>query len=358
GVDDDRNGFVDDIRGWDFTGGEDNDPYDCLGHGTLVSSVAGAASDNGIGVSGVSWGAKILPLKVFPDSGFPSCNDATSSNIIEAINYAVLVATSTAHRNYTGRLVINMSLGGSVYSAAEQSAVDWALANNIPVVAAKGNSKNSDPVYPSDYAGVIGVGATDNTDSLAEFSNFGSGTDLVAPGVAIYGAKLGGGYGVQDGTSFSSPQAAAAVALVFSAKPSATISEVDDILFAGVDDLGAAGKDDVYGYGRLNLFKLMRMARFGNVSDYDGAKESIAIPNPFKVSALSRVTFSVPDTIVGQEPRVEIYDVSGMFIRELEGFSWDGTNQYGAKVATGIYLFEVSTSKGKARGRVIVDASD
>ncbi|MBI4669115.1 MAG: S8 family serine peptidase [Elusimicrobia bacterium] len=225
GGDQDANGKTDDCAGWDFAD-EDGDARDCLGHGTLVASVAAASTDNGTGVAGVNWKAKILPLKIFPDSG---CNTADSADIVAAIDYAVWL--STAYVSSIGRMVINMSLGcpgagecGSVCSDndAEKDAISRALAHGVLVVAAKGNCGDSLRVVPSDYSGVIGVGAVNRTDSLASFSNYGSGADLVAPGSEIFGAAKGGGYSANSGTSFSAPQAAAAAGLILSVLPAAT----------------------------------------------------------------------------------------------------------------------------------------
>ncbi|MBI4062814.1 MAG: S8 family peptidase [Elusimicrobia bacterium] len=359
GGDQDGNGRVDDFWGWDFAN-NDNNPSDCLGHGTLVASVAGASADNGIGIAGTNWGAKILPLKVFSDG---VCGTALTGDIIEAIDYAVDV--STRHASYTGRVVINMSLGceeGPLCpeNAAEKDTVGRALANNVLVVAAKGNFGNSSRVFPSDYPGVIGVGATDRNDNLASFSSFGSGVDLVAPGFDILGANKNGGFGnaSDDGTSFSAPQVAGAAGLVLAMLPSATTAQVQSYLFGGADDLGGSGRDDLFGYGRLNLLKTMRLARYGTLASFEGTGAAIAVPNPYKASSASRVTFTIPDNQVGANPRVQIYDLSGSLIRDIEGSSWDGKNDSGYAVATGVYIFEVKTDKGKARGRVIVDAGN
>ena len=358
GTDQDGSGFDGDKNGRNFAS-DNNDVSDVAGHGTLVAGVAAARGNNATGVSGVVWRAKILPIQIFKLTGCgaappPCADDAT---LVTAINYAVRVTTVSSLRSYTGRTVINMSLGGSTTSQILLDAINQALANGIMVVAAKGNDGNSSPIYPSDYPGVLGVGAVTNTDTLAYFSNFGAGTDLVAPGVDIFGTKNGGGYFSNSGTSFSSPQVAGAVALIYSALPSATTSQVESVLLSSLDDLGAPGRDDYFGYGRLNLFKIMRRARYGTLVDFDALAHAIAMPNPYKVATGQTVTFSVPNSIVGANPKVEIYDVSGSLIRQLTGTSWDGRNENGASVASGVYVFRVKTDNGKSQGRVIVEAS-
>jgi subtilisin family serine protease len=216
----------------------------------------------------VSWGAKILPLRVFSD--FDGCSSANSAHIAQAIYYAVWAATASTHAGYTGRTVINISLGCQFHPAAcpptqvEQDAVKFALSQGVPVIAAKGNFGTSNLVYPSDYTGVFGVGATNSKDQLASFSNYGSSLAMVAPGTDILGAAAGGGYRDDDGTSFAAPQVAGAAALLFSALPAATTAQVLEILLASADDLGDPGRDDFFGAGRLNLFRAMRHARYGS----------------------------------------------------------------------------------------------
>ena len=361
GVDNDGNGKIDDIQGWDFP---DNDPVpsDCLGHGTLVASVAAARTDNGAGVAGVSWESKILPLKIFSNA---DCGSANSADIVAAIGYAVWL--STRYPSYTGRMVINMSLGcpasnacasACAEEAAEKDAIKKALDNGVLVIAAKGNCGNSVPVIPSDYSGVIGVGAMNNKDALAAFSSYGFGVDLMAPGTDILGAAKGGGFGnsSDDGTSFAAPQAAGAAALVWAILPTATTGQVQDILYRGADDFGDPGRDDFFGYGRINLVKTLRLARYGTLSDFDASIRSIAFPTLFRPDGSSRVTFSIPDSLMGSSPRLQIYDLSGAMIREMEGASWDGKNDAGREVASGVYLFDMKTERGRAHGRLIVDA--
>ncbi|MBI2069562.1 MAG: S8 family peptidase [Elusimicrobia bacterium] len=364
GGDQDGNGKLDDIWGWNFVSENNDVSADCGYHGSLVASIASAITDNGIGIAGISWGAKILPLKVFSTASACSGSDA---DIIQAIDYAIWV--STAHSSYTGRMVINMSLGcppsdacglPCTESLAVQDVISRALNNKVTVIAAKGNCGNSVKVVPADYPGVLAVGATSRSDSLAPFSSIGSGTDMVAPGVDIFGVNSNGGFGNNgdDGTSFSAPIVAGAAALIMSALPSATTTQIESFLLGGVDDLGSPGRDDLFGHGRLNLFKTMRLARFGTLADFDGTHEAIAVPNPFKPSPFSRVIFTTPQNLGGPNPRVQIYDISGMLIREIEGTTWDGRNENGTFVVSGVYIFRLKTDSGKASGRIIVDAGN
>lgn len=179
GIDDDGNVYTDDIRGWDFVDG-DNDPMDSNGHGTHVAGTIGAEGNNGLGVTGVAWNVKIMPLRVATTLG--------SINVIDeifAINYAVA----------NGAKVINLSLGSTTYSQAEKDAITAAENSGVLVVAAAMNNGTNNEVthwYPSDYTNtnIISVAATDQNDNLASFSNYGATTvDVGAPGVDIYSTK-------------------------------------------------------------------------------------------------------------------------------------------------------------------------
>ena len=172
GIDDDGNGYVDDIRGWDFVD-NDNDPMDYNGHGTHVAGTIAAVGDNGIGVTGVCWTAKIMPIR-----GLDAAGSGWTSNFILAIEYA----------NANGAHVINNSWGGGGYSTPLKAAID---ASSAVVVCAAGNSNvNNDttPHYPSSYTStnIISVAATDQNDNRASFSNYGAtSVDVGAPGTNI-----------------------------------------------------------------------------------------------------------------------------------------------------------------------------
>jgi len=176
-LDDDHNGYVDDIRGWDFVD-NDNEPMDVYGHGTHVSGTTAAVGNNSIGVAGVCWQAKIMPLRVFDAFG----GSATSARIIAAVGYAV----------NRGAKVINASFGGPDYSQAEYDALSSANSAGVLFVAAAGNeTANNDttPFYPAGYnlPNIISVAATDQNDDLTYFSNYGAtSVHVAAPGQNIY----------------------------------------------------------------------------------------------------------------------------------------------------------------------------
>ncbi len=176
GVDDDGNGYVDDVRGWDWADG-DNDPDDVNGHGTHVAGTIAAEGDNGKGVAGVTWDASVMPLRVLDAAG-----SGTAADMVEAIAYA----------QDKGADVLNASLGGPEYSQALADAISGAPDLLVVVAAGNEGADNEDastPTYPCNFpsANLVCVAASDNQDNLAEFSNFGTtGVDLAAPGVEIY----------------------------------------------------------------------------------------------------------------------------------------------------------------------------
>ncbi|MGA7936347.1 MAG: S8 family serine peptidase [Kovacikia sp.] len=218
GIDDDGNGYIDDVRGWDFVE-NDNVPLDADSHGTHVSGTI-SAENNGIGMTGVAYGAKIMPVRVLDANG-----TGTNDNVAAGIRYAA----------NNGARVINLSLGGGGYSAAVAAAVQYAYQKGAIVVMASGNAGASSPDFPANLANQwgIAVGAVDINQKLASFSNdAGSSTlnYLVAPGKNIYSTIPNNRYAYFDGTSMATPHVAGVVALMLSANPSLTPAQVIQIL--------------------------------------------------------------------------------------------------------------------------------
>ncbi|MBC7253919.1 MAG: S8 family serine peptidase, partial [Actinobacteria bacterium] len=231
-------------------------PRDDNGHGTHCAGIAGAETGNATGVAGACPGARIMVLKAADSSGM-----FDSADWIEALRYAV----------DNGAEVVSLSFGGTVYSSAEQDAVNYAWSRGAVLCAAAGNTGDSTIIYPAGYEHVLGVGATDNRDQVAEFSTYNSSVDLSAPGVYVmstvptypvaftsYGIPLDYAYGF--GTSMATPMAAGAAALVRSRNPSLEADRVVDALETGAEDRGDPGRDDYYGWGRLNARQALQAA--------------------------------------------------------------------------------------------------
>lgn len=229
--------------GWNFLLGS-GDTTDILGHGTAVAGTVSAASDNGIGVAGVSWNSQIMPLAVVDQNAF-----ATYSNIATAIQYA-------ADR---GVRIVNISIGGASSSVVLQNAVDYAWSKNVVIFASAMNDSASQPNYPAACNHVVAVSATDFSDSLASFSNYGPWVALAAPGISILTTSMGGGYGYWSGTSFASPIVSGVAALALSVNPSLTASALVTLLEQTTDNPGA-GFGELLGWGRVNAYKAAQAA--------------------------------------------------------------------------------------------------
>ena len=245
GIDNDSNGYVDDVHGYDFVN-HDGDPMDDMAtvyHGTHVSGTIGGVGDNGVGVAGVNWHVKIMALKFLNSGGSGSTSDA-----VTAFAYAKLM-----HANLTSN-----SWGGGGFSQSLLDAINTNGAAGILTVAAAGNSSSDDdssPAYPAGYDTryLIGVAATDNNDVLASFSSYGRHTImLAAPGVNIYSTQAGNSYQYLSGTSMATPHVAGAAALLLSVFPSLLPKQISAILGRTSDPKPSVSGITISG-GRLNV---------------------------------------------------------------------------------------------------------
>jgi subtilisin family serine protease len=249
GLDDDGNGYVDDWRGWDFANG-DNNPTDDNGHGTHVAGTVAATGNNGLGVAGVTWSSRIMPLKFLGADGSGTTDDA-----ISAILYA----------RAKGVQILNNSWGGGEVSQALLDAIQQTDASGELFVAAAGNDfTNTDlePFYPASYdvPNVLVVGASDQFDRKAWFSNYGTRTvDLSAPGTNVYSTWPGASYRFADGTSMATPQVSGAAALAKAVFPDASGVGLKALLLRDVDPLAALNAASRTA-GRLNVDHAARCA--------------------------------------------------------------------------------------------------
>jgi len=238
GLDDDNNGYVDDVNGWNFISGTSN-IYDGNGHGTQVAGVAAAAANDGVGIAGLCWNCRIMPVRVMADSGVSNYSDIAAGVIFAADK---------------GAKVINLSLGGYAYSNALRDAVNYAVSKGAVVVGGAGNDNLATPFYPAAYENVIAVAATDPDDLKVNFSNYGTWVDLSAPGADIMTTFLGGDWGTANGTSLSAPFVSGLAALVLSQWPDWTPAMVRNQLEQTADPIDALNPDYAgkLGAGRIN----------------------------------------------------------------------------------------------------------
>jgi subtilisin family serine protease len=247
GIDDDNNGFVDDVRGWDF-GDDDNDPMDEHGHGSHVAGTIAAVGNNGVGVTGVNWNAKILPLKIVDEDGGGFTIPAA-----KAIEYSIGM----------GARVTNHSWGTSNPSSTLKEAIEEAEAAGALVVASAGNSgvelNEYHQHFPAglQYDAIVTVANTTRNDVLAGSSNWSAtNVDLAAPGSGIVSTTPGDNYESFTGTSMSAPHVTGAISLIWAHAPQLTSTEMKQLLIATVDSLPDLVGTTVSG-GRLNLHRAL-----------------------------------------------------------------------------------------------------
>lgn len=248
-VDDDGNGLIDDVHGWDFAG-NDNDPKNAgrssnAGHGTHVAGLAGAVTDNGIGVAGVAFQCRILPVKASYDATL----DPTQAIIFgyQGLKYAADM----------GADIINLSWGGQGASQVEQEVINYAVRKGALIVAAAGNENSKQPFYPAAYDHVLAVAATDSRDRRATFSNYGPWVDLSAPGLSLYSTWPENGYTFLSGSSMAAPVVSGAAALVKTRFPDMIPDAIIEQLRQTADDNSGVNPGFRYGMGkgRLNAYR-------------------------------------------------------------------------------------------------------
>jgi subtilisin family serine protease len=232
------------------------DPRDDNNHGTHVAGTIGARGNNGTGVTGVNWKTSMMALKFLDAAG-----TGTTSDAIAAIEFAIQAKAAFSAGAAAKVRVLSNSWSGGAFSQALLDAIKKAGANDMLFVAAAGNGNDNldfAPVYPASYdaANVLAVAASDNTDQIASFSNFGSSVDVAAPGVNILSTGIGGGYWYASGTSMAAPQVSGAAALVLS-KCTLTTAALKTNLLSHVDVLGSL-TGWVHSNGRLNVNRAVR----------------------------------------------------------------------------------------------------
>src|SRR3989339_506076 len=397
GIDDDRNGFIDDVFGWDFVNNladprpkfKEGYTQDGIIHGTVVAGIAAASGNNASGITGVSWNTKIIPLKALNDKG-----EGDTKDIIKAIDYAIL----------NGADIINFSFVGFGFSKSLETAIRRAYKAGVVMVAAAGNEENEEkqgyfldevPMYPVCHDGnyrenmVIGVAATDALDQKAKFSGYGfKCIDISAPGVSIFSTsvyspnqyfkempfdKYHDGY--WSGTSMAVPMVSATISLVEALNPSLSIKEVVDIVINNSDNINRLNPDFLgrLGKGRLNVFNSAleaekRLKKYSVdilFAPYSKKESNIFIADDENFTGgVNMVSGDVDgDSIneiitgagVGSVSYVKIFDVNGVFKKQF--LAYDKNFRGGVNVAVGSingktrnHKSEIITAPGKGGG--------
>jgi len=391
GVDDDGNGYVDDIRGWDFSGDSayppipDNDPSDYYGHGTHCAGIIAAVGNNSKGIIGVAPKAKVMPIKIFPH--------ALIDISAQAIKYAA----------DNGARVLSCSWGPGVPTPicpVLENAIDYAYSLDCVSVFAAGNN-NADVAYysPANYSKTIAVAATDHNDVKSDFSNWGNMIDIAAPGgdsgymsktpsgqhyfVNIlslraedtdmyFGASnytqgefiVGDHYYRARGTSMACPHVSGVAALIISQETSRTPPEVKRILYVSADDKGEEGFDEYYGFGRVNAYKAL------NVDSLSYLLARIESPEPNRqCSHLITVTgtalagnFSYYAIDVGEGDQPDTWTATGVELRgggsaevldDILG-TWDSSSFSGGEYTIRLRVFNSSAQSRERHVTIVV----
>ena len=252
GLDDDGNGFVDDDQGWDFVE-SDNLPADAYGHGSNVSSIAGAVGGNGVGVAGVCWDCSLM-----------NARNLDGNNL----GLYTWFANSVVYAVDNGADVINMSEGGTYDSFDLRDAIAYASASDVPVVAAMMNAASDIPWYPAAYETVIAVAGTDHSGNWYASSSYGDHVDIAAPATNILGADMWGNYNLSwSGTSMATPHVSGAIGLMLSINPELGAVELQSMLAStALDELAGPvqdtpGWDPYLGAGRLEVSEAVLAAQ-------------------------------------------------------------------------------------------------
>ncbi len=251
--------------------------YDAHGHGTGTAGTLGAVGNNGTGVAGVNWDVDIIPIRI-------AISDGNSSAYISTM------ATCIEYAADNGARVVNLSYGGIQYATID-SAAQYLRARNGLLFMSAGNDYDEFSSYP-DYTSFIGVGATDQNDNKANFSNWGTFVDITAPGVSILTTYPNNRYVYYSGTSFSSPLAAGIAALMVAANPSITINELENGMFSTAVDIGDSGDDNVFGHGLVDAqaavnYALNLSSFIAPVADIDTSSNSVLYGSSVTLSAIN-----------------------------------------------------------------------
>ena len=331
------------LPGYDFAN-NDNDPTDDHGHGTNVTSIIAATGNNSLGIAGINWNCKILPIKVLNSSNF-----GFYSWWISGITMAV----------DSGANVINMSIGGNSFSQALLDAINYALNSNVIVVASMMNDNNEVTYYPAGFTNVISVGALNNTDNRAVpfcwggGSNYGNHIDFVAPGDWILGLDYLNPTQTNYwcGTSQATPMVTGLISLMLGLNPSLSLSQAYDLIkFYAHDQIGSPsedvpGWDKYYGWGRIDAYDVINDI-VTDVSNEEVQPLSFSLsqnyPNPFNPS--TRVKFFIPQF---SNVELRIYDILGSevstLINETKPAGTYEVTWFAANLPSGVYFYQLKS---------------
>ena len=345
GLDDDGNGYVDDVHGYDFANG-DGDPFDDHSHGTMVAGIIAGKGDNLIGVPGVCWQAQLVAIKVITYNGYGTIDAA-----IAGLEYAVTLGIKLTNNSYVAQS----------YSQALLDAINAARAAGCLFVAAAGNggsNNDQDPRYPASYnsANIIAVTSSDNVDGVALGANYGpTSVDLAAPGVDIISTFPDSMYRTMSGTSMATAYVTGVCALAMGQHPELTAPEIKGRVLAAVDVEPYLTRK-VLTNGRLNAFTAT-VADVGPET-ISGIALGRAFPNPFVER--TRIAFDLPHP---GHATIEVFAANGRRVAVLadrvlgagpQSVEWDGLDAGRRPCASGVYWARLGFEGRRASRRLVL----
>jgi len=261
GIDDDANGYIDDVNGWDVADWDNNaiPTQTLMDHGTHCAGIAGARTDNTVGIASIGWNIKVIPVKTTYDN-------ANTSTISDGYGGIIYAANAKAR-------VISCSWGGGGFAQSEQNVINYAWNKGCLVVAAAGNSSSNIQSYPGAYGNVFCVASVGSGDVKSGFSNYGSWVDIAAPGEGIYStlpSATSGTYGYKSGTSMATPLVAGLAALMLSNCSTMTQTDVINCIQSTAVNIYTLSGNATYstsnqlGAGRIEAYQAMNCASFYN----------------------------------------------------------------------------------------------
>jgi thermitase len=355
GIDDDKNGKIDDIQGWDFAN-NDKDPTDDHGHGTNVTGILGASGNNSIGYSGVDWKSQLMVIKAL---------DANNSGLYSWWESGIYYAVDN------GAKVINMSVVGNSNSSSLEAAVNYAWNKGVIIVACMGNDNVGVSRYPASFNNLIAVGSVNPNGkrsvpfswSATSGSNYGSHIDVCAPGNYIYGLSYNSNTSFNtywSGTSQATPHATGLAGLMIARNTTLTPAQIKDYMQKGCDDLtgdpteDVAGFDNYYGWGRINAKKTLNLIPASSATlDLNNESAQLMVsPNPSK----GIFTLSTPSILRGAA-NIEIFNLTGQIVyqKSISSASELQMDIDLSAQAKGIYIVHVKSDAAFMTKKVVVD---
>lgn len=343
-IDDDGDGYIDDINGYDVADNDNNPnpPNNTFDHGTHCAGIASAKTNNSTGIASIGFSCKLMAVKA-------TANSASASSVTNGYDGVVYAVAAGAD-------VISMSWGGTGTSSIAQNVITWASQQGVVLVAAAGNSNTNTMFYPAAYTECIAVAATNSNDTKASFSNYGTWVDISAPGNNIYSTLPSNQYGNMSGTSMACPMVAGLCGLMLSLNPSLTPADVRNCLTSSATNINAMNSSYIGMLGAGRIDAAAAMACISGTLNWP--PNALFTANVTTVTAGGQVTFTdqsvynptswswsfpggTPSSYNGQNPPPIVYNTPGTY-----NVSLTATNANGSDVQTNTNYITVTAASG------------